>query len=178
MRHNFQQLIRQAVSARGNVDLSSLFLLILARGKECSHGQIRWHKRQHVPFSNSSASSANKPHDYRFKSISAAAGPEPRGTDGCPDSLEKRDQWEWSCLTEKRSQCMQTAPSRIERACSSPRQIMQTVSWRQEQDILQVPFYTLCHTNCHGIPYSALKGTQRKVPIQKEKVQHALHLSG
>ncbi len=76
-----------------------------------------------IPFSNLSASSTCEPHDCSLLLASAAAGPEPRGRDGCPDSLEKRDRRERSFLKEKRSQCMQTAPSRTERACSSPMHI-------------------------------------------------------
>lgn len=31
-----------------------------------------------------------EPHEFYLLLVSAAAGPEPRGTNGCPDSLEKR----------------------------------------------------------------------------------------
>ncbi len=44
-----------------------------------------------IPPADSSASSICDPHDLGLLAASAAAGPEPRGADDCPNSLEKRD---------------------------------------------------------------------------------------
>ncbi len=51
---------------------------------------------------------------------SAAAGPEPRVADDCPNSLKKRDEQERSFSQRKGSQWTHSIPSRTERACSPP----------------------------------------------------------
>ncbi len=76
-----------------------------------------------IPPADSSASSICDPHDLSLLTASAAAGPEPRGADDCPNSLEKRDIRERSFPREKSSQCTHSILSRTERACSSPKHI-------------------------------------------------------
>ncbi len=72
--------------------------------------------------SSLSATSNCEPHDFIRLRASATVGLESREADGCPSFLEKRDRRELSFLTESRSQCTQTAPSRTSRACSMPKQ--------------------------------------------------------
>ncbi len=76
-----------------------------------------------VPLTASSASSICDPHDLSLLAASAVAGPEPRGADDCPNSLEKRDIRDRSFPREKSSQCAHSIPSRTERECSSPKHI-------------------------------------------------------
>ncbi len=74
--------------------------------------------------SNSFASFICDRRELSLFTASAAAGPEPRGADDRPNSLEKKGQPRAELFpTEKGSQWTHSIPSRTERSCSSPKHI-------------------------------------------------------